>query len=62
MTQMQQAMLDKIYKELKAIRADIHKLEYAVIPVEKLSPEEHKAHVKDLEDAVKGDRVNFREL
>lgn len=61
MAQARQVTLDKIY-ELKAIRADIHKLEYAVIPVEKLSPEELKAHARDLEDALKGDRVNFREL
>lgn len=62
MAQTRQATLDKIYKELKAIRDDIHRLEHAVIPVEKLSPEERAAHAKDLEDALKGKRVDFREL
>ena len=62
MPQTKHATLDMIYKELKAVRAEIHRVECAVIPVEKLSEHEIEAHKSDLEDALKGERVNFRDL
>lgn len=51
-----------IYKELKAVRSELQRVEGAVIPVERLSEREIKAHKKDLEDALKSERVDFREL
>lgn len=62
MPQPKHATLDMIYKELKAVRSELQRVECAVIPVERLSEHEIKAHKKDLEDALKGERVDFREL
>ena len=54
--------LDMIYDELKALRKEIAIVEHAVIPVVKLSPKELKEHKKDLEEALKGERLDIREL
>lgn len=54
--------LDMIYKELKDIKKDLSVLEHAVIPTEKLSDEEVKEHLEDLEDALKGPRVEYKSV
>lgn len=54
--------LDMIYKELKDIKKDLSVLEHAVIPTEKLSKEEFKEHLKDLEDALKGPRAEYKSV
>lgn len=53
---------EMIYNELKSIRKEIAILEQVMIPVEKLSVKELEEHKKDLEDALKGERTNFRHL
>lgn len=54
--------LEMIYKELKSIRKELTMVEHAVIPVEKLSTVELGAHRKDLEEALKGERTDFRNI
>ncbi|MBI5047262.1 hypothetical protein HZC07_06050 [Candidatus Micrarchaeota archaeon] len=54
--------LEMIYAELKSIRKDLTKVEYAVIPVERLSEKELVEHKKDLEAALKGEKTDFRTL
>jgi len=51
-----------IYNELKALRKEITIVENAVIPVVKLSPKELQDHKKDLEEALKGERFDTKEL
>ncbi len=53
---------EMIYNELKSIRREIAILEQVIIPVEKLSKKELEKHKRDLEEALKGERTNFRSL
>lgn len=62
MEEVKNITLDMIYKELKAIQKELQMVEYAVIPAEKLSPKELEAHKKDLEEALKGERTDFKKL
>lgn len=59
---MENVTLEMIYNELKSIRKDLRMVECAVIPVERLSTKELEAHKKDLDETLKGERTNFREL
>ena len=59
---MTQVTLDMVYDELKSIRKELTMVEYAVIPVERLSSQELEAHKRDLKEALKSERVNFRNL
>ncbi len=60
---MQQTVtMEMIYSELKSIRQELARVEYAVMPVEKLSSKELKEHMQDLEAALKGARSSFRSL
>ncbi|MBI2079237.1 hypothetical protein HYT84_00610 [Candidatus Micrarchaeota archaeon] len=59
---MENVTLEMIYNELKSMRKDLITVEYAVIPVEKLTPKELVEHKKDLEEALKEERTNIRNL
>ena len=54
--------LDMIYEELKSIKKELTKVEYAVIPVEKLSEKELEEHKKDLKEALEGERIHYKGL
>ena len=54
--------LDMIYSELLKIRKELSIVEHAIIPIEKLSSKELKEHKKELKEALKEKRINFREL
>lgn len=54
--------LAKIYRELQAVRRDLHKVERALIPVEPLTKEEIAAHKDALKEALKGQRIHHRDL
>ncbi|MBI5159718.1 hypothetical protein HY992_06385 [Candidatus Micrarchaeota archaeon] len=54
--------LEMIYEELKGIRKELGIVERAVMPVEKLSRKELEEHKQDLEEALKGEKTNFRYL
>lgn len=54
--------LDMVYHEVKELRKEISMLEYAVIPVAKLSSKELQEHKRDLEEALTGERINIRDL
>lgn len=54
--------LETLYSELLKIRKELSMIEYAVIPIERLSQKELEEHKKDLEEALKSKRISFREL
>lgn len=54
--------LDMIYDELRKIRKELQMVEFAVIPVERLSAKELDEHKKALDEALKGERTNFRDV
>ena len=58
----QNVTLDMIYNELKSLKKELTKVEYAVIPVEKLSKKELEEHKEDLKEALKGERVSYKKL
>ena len=53
--------LEMVYGELKAIRKELIRVEYAVMPVEKLSEKELKEHENDLKDALER-RIGYKTL
>ena len=54
--------LDLVYLELLKIRKEVEIIENAVIPVEKLSAKKLEEHKKDLAEALKSKRTNFRNI
>jgi hypothetical protein len=54
--------LEMIYDEIKSIKKELSIVEYALIPVEKLSDKELKEHREDLETALCEERANFKVL